>query len=310
MHHQFIAQFIFLHFIYTLIQSNKMKPIIVLLYLLITVAGQAQITLKHNVGNTIIETSMFSCTSGELKWGRTFTIEDFGVPSGESFTIASGKIGIAEASNFGLTLRFNIYQIDNNFPTSFSTSSLIGSSQIQEIPYLGDNPEIIQIQFLTPVIIPENVEKILVEVEVGDIYNSITRYILPGGTLQDADFSWFKSSAACATATYKTTQELGHPDARFYITVSEATNLDTPTLNGSNTTIKASPNPVKDFMEVTATTPIDKIKLYTTGGQLIYEENNLGLHSKTINYSSFPSGIYFLQVMGDNKITALKTIKR
>jgi hypothetical protein len=287
-----------------------MKKIICLLFLLTYHICGAQITLRHNVGNDIIRTSMYSCSNGELKWARTFVVEDFGINSGETFTILSGKIGLSEVSNFGITLRFNIYQIDNNFPNSFSASNLLGSSQIQQIPYLGGYPEIIEIQFLTPIVVPENVEKILVEVEVGEIYQLSSRYIFPGGTLLDNDFSWFKTGYGCGAPTYKTTQELGYLDARFYITVDGTANFVLSTENNENNFFNASPNPVKDLIEIISKTPIDKVEVYNLEGRLLFEEICKGLLSKKIDYSSFSPGLYHMKVFSSKKVNTLKVIKQ
>ena len=286
-----------------------MKKLVCLLFLLFYQISNSQITLKHNVGNDIIRTSMYSCSNGELKWARIFEIENFGVNSGESFTILSGKIGLSEVSSYGLTLRFNIYQIDNNFPNSFSSSNLLGTSQIQEIPYLGANPEIIEIQFLNPVIVSENIEKILVEVEVGDIYALTSRYIFIGGTLLDNDYSWFKTGFGCGVSTYRTTEMLGHPNARFYITLEGTANTILNIENHNNTFFNVSPNPVKDFLEVNSKTPIDKIEIYNVEGRLLYENFCDGVLIKKIDYSQFSSGLYLINVFSLNQVRSLKVIK-
>jgi hypothetical protein len=63
--------------------------------------------------------------------------------------------------------KFNIYKIDANFPASFSETDLIGSQVINLPPAIGNDSQIMQIDFITPVKVSAGIERILVEVEKG-----------------------------------------------------------------------------------------------------------------------------------------------
>ena len=184
----------------------------------------AQIELTHNVGNEVINTGMFSCPEPEY-FARTFTLQDFGIALGSEFEITSGEFAIA-SSYGGAMARFNIYEIDENFPDTFDENNLIGSSQIVNIPYVytyGD-PEIINVEFQSPVVVPSGVSRILVEVEKIDNPNEVATFVAHfAGTELDNDFSWYKGCGGAAVGNdYLTTLDTAvpKPNARFYIKVT------------------------------------------------------------------------------------------
>lgn len=107
---------------------NKFKYTFLIISLLINWNLFSQTTLTHNIGNNVIPNSMYSCSWGGICWARKFILSDFGINSNQNFTINTGEVGLFYGINWDTNLQFNIYAIDSNFPTSFSESSLIGSS--------------------------------------------------------------------------------------------------------------------------------------------------------------------------------------
>ena len=180
-------------------------------------------TLTHNVCDNVIRTSQHSCSFGEQSWARVFNLEDFGISDNEEFIINSGQIGVSSTRG-GATVTFNIYEIDDNFPSSFSENSLIGSSQEVQIPYVDSYyniTRIFTIDFNFPIAVSASIKRILVVVNVGIVWGDGVMFI--GGTEQDNDVSWYKG---CSTAnggflpSFVTTESIGYGDARFFINVT------------------------------------------------------------------------------------------
>lgn len=205
---------------------NKLKSAFLIISLLINWNLFSQTTLTHNVGNNVIPNTMYSCSWGGICWARKFILSDFGINSNQSFTINSGEVGLFYGINWDTNLQFNIYAIDSNFPASFSESSLIGSSQVIEIPMNINVNQIISVNFTNPVVVPAGTEIILVEVFQLNSLNS-EAHAFVASTEFDNDFSWFRSkNPGCPPNTYVTTESLGRPDAKFYITVNgQITNI-------------------------------------------------------------------------------------
>ena len=77
----------------------------------------------------------------------------------------------------------------------------------------------------------------------------------------------------------------------------------------TNLNISIFPNPVSDYLTIdnAGNNKIQKIDLYNTNGQLLYSTTS----QETINFSSFESGIYFIQLEIDNQqIITKKIIKK
>lgn len=199
---------------------GKFKYLFLIINLLLSLDFFSQTTLTHNVGNSLIPNTMYSCSWGGICWARKFTLSDFGISSTQNFTISKGEVGLLDHINWDTNIQFNIYAVDSNFPTSFSESSLIGSSQVVEIPMTNNTNQIITVNFTNPVIVPAGTTTILVEVFQLHSLNSESHAFV-ASTEFDNDFSWFRSkNAGCTPYTYVTTQSLGRPDAKFYITVN------------------------------------------------------------------------------------------
>ncbi|WP_369753517.1 T9SS type B sorting domain-containing protein [Flavobacterium sp. WC2409] len=176
--------------------------------------------LSHNVCDDLVETDIYSCNSTYIYWARAFTLKDFGISNNEEFVIKSGQVGINK-TGWLANVSFNIYKIDDSFPASFSEADLIGSSQSQALdPYIPRNSQIIQVDFDTPIVIPKDVERILVEVKKGIEYGDGVAFI--AGSAQDNDVSWQRgcSSLSGAGDKYVSTADFGFPKANFYINVT------------------------------------------------------------------------------------------
>ncbi|PQJ77071.1 T9SS type B sorting domain-containing protein [Polaribacter glomeratus] len=204
----------------------------------------SNVILSHNIGDNVIKTEMFSCTSSYLYWARKFNLSEFDIGENKELIINTGNVGITGAGWLA-TLQFNIYKVDENFPNSFSKTDLIGSSQIVELSpfsWSSTSSRIITIPFDNPVTVPLDVKTILVEVHKGISYGDANAFI--AGTESDNDSSWFKSEG-CESSTYQTTKEmrLARPNANFYITVNgQAKTIFPFTITNDNTCLNFSNN--------------------------------------------------------------------
>lgn len=173
-------------------------------------------TLTHNICDYTIETGFPSCSSGMQQWARAFVLEDFGISKNEEFIINSGQIAI-ESTGGGATVTFHIYEIDENFPTSFSDTNLLGSSEEVQINYESGSDilgTIYEIPFNTPVVVNANVERVLVMAQVGAVWGDGVIFI--AGTEQDYDHSWFRG---CVIGEYETFT-IVNEDFNFFINVT------------------------------------------------------------------------------------------
>jgi len=171
--------------------------------------------LSHNTNDNLIETQMHSCSSAYQYWARNFKLSDFGISNNEEYIIHSGQVGINKVG-WQANLTFNIYKIDDNFPNSFSEESLIGSSQtIEPWPGIGRQSQIINIEFETPITVPADVERILIEVKKGVSYGSALAFI--AGTQNDKDDSWYKG---CGYVSNPNEYRIMNSSFNYFITVN------------------------------------------------------------------------------------------
>lgn len=177
--------------------------------------------LSHNMCDDIIETNIHSCKSSAIYWARDFYLEDFGISAGEQFTITSGQVGLNK-TGWLAEISFNVYEIDEDFPTSFSQTNLIGSSQYQRVePNSSRNSLINQIDFETPITVPAGVTRILVEVHKGIVYGDGVAFI--AGSTNDSGTSWQRGCIPLSGGPYDeyvSTEFFGKPEANFYINVT------------------------------------------------------------------------------------------
>jgi gliding motility-associated-like protein len=175
--------------------------------------------LSHNTCDDVIRTGIHSCTSSYIYWARAFNLKDFGISNKEEFLINSGQVGISNTGSSHSEVSFNIYKIDSNFPSSFSETDLIGSSQIQSLPTSISQPQVIQVDFKSPIVIPAGVERILVEVLKGVGWGDGVAFI--SGSAHDNDVSWQRGcTLPGAEDKYISTVDFGFPNANFYINVT------------------------------------------------------------------------------------------
>ena len=182
--------------------------------------------LSHNVCDDPFETGIHTCSGSGSYWARDFNLKDFRISNNEEYVITSGQVGL-NGTSWGTEVTFNVYKIDNNFPASFSTADLIGSSQMQSVPYIGSDrsTRVIQVDFNSPIVVPAGVERILVEVYKGLVPNSLGIAFISGST-QDNGVSWQRGCTNLAGYPafdydeYVNTAAFGKPDANFYINVT------------------------------------------------------------------------------------------
>lgn len=285
--------------------NRQIKILLLLLHIAFTCISSAQITLSHNIGNTIVETYSYGCTGGNVKWGRTFTVEDFGVNPGKDFVITSGEAAVTyENTDWDSLIQFNIYSIDENFPASFDEQNLIGSSQIVDI-WMEPGP-IFTLNFDAPIVIPANVERILVEVY--QLYVTGYSVVFCSATAEDNDISWFKG---CGLPSFEYTDmaDVGYPDARFYITVTGA-EAD-PALSAKDFTvndINVYPNPVKSILNIEGV-QCTNFTLTNMLGQKVYHDN-LQPSQNTISLDNLSPGIYMIDLQSaDGSVITRRIIK-
>jgi len=180
--------------------------------------------LSHNTCGDIIRTNIFSCSSSYLYWSRTFTLADFGISQNEEYVITKGQVAVSGVGWLP-EINFRVYEIDENFPASFSEDNLIGSSQYQQLsPAITDHPEVVEVEFDMPITVPAGVERILVEVHKGIVYGSALAFV--GGTTVDNDVSWQRGCIVNATPVngFVTATDMGYPNSNFYINVTGSVN--------------------------------------------------------------------------------------
>lgn len=176
--------------------------------------------LSHSVCEDFIDAHIFGCSSGGMSWSRDFWMEDFGISTEEEFILERGQVSINYAG-WGVEIQFRVYAIDNNFPTSFSDTDLLGSSELIRIPNFGtsnlNTPRIFDVEFSTPIVVPANVERILVEVF------QTNNGSFPTSTIEDdGAVSWIRSyhGGCYPLGEFVDVKDLGYPDAKFFINVT------------------------------------------------------------------------------------------
>ncbi|WP_026838203.1 T9SS type B sorting domain-containing protein [Gillisia sp. JM1] len=185
-----------------------------------TANSGATTSLNHNVCDELINRVIYGCTYGGMGYSRDFILNDFGISENEEFIINSGQIGIGQVKG-GTTIKFRIYEIDDNFPASFSDTNLIGASQEVTLDYYNSVtnavPEIINVEFDNPVVVPKDVKRILVEV-----YQT-KYYMFPAATeVDDGSITWIRSyNGGCTPfGKFLDVRDTGWPKAKLYINVT------------------------------------------------------------------------------------------
>ena len=183
---------------------------------------KSNLTLSTNVGDEVLKTGIYGCSWGGVNWAKSFNLADYGITENEEYIISSGQIGLVQSNNWDTNIEFNIYEIDDNFPNSFSESNLIGKSRSVDQFASPSNPHISIILFDIPITVPSNVKKILVEVKQLSSTSS-SAVAFAAGTFQDTGISWFKSdNGGCPPYNeYKDTNDISpSSNFNFFITVN------------------------------------------------------------------------------------------
>ena len=95
----------------------------------------------------------------------------------------------------------------------------------------------------------------------------------------------------------------GYDFSNFYtLTVNASTNVEI----SKNLTIY--PNPVKNFIVISADKNIRNVEIYTQNGRKLMSYPINKLYTK-INFASYPSGVYFLKIITDDGVRSAKIIK-
>jgi len=206
----------------TIIRKNKFISALCFLFFIVFHPINAQITLTNNIGTTLVKTDMYSCKDDE-SWSRVFKLSDFGIAPNEQFIIKSGQIGIAK-SEIGSNLFFSVYIVDNRFPDLFNSyfeKPLLGTGGFKPTKVIDGNPEIVQIDFDKPIIVPAGIERILVIVSKQKDYTNYTSAeVFIAGTAQDKGDSWYGGCEPNHRFTRTTDLAIPVPDANFYINVT------------------------------------------------------------------------------------------
>ncbi|MFG6685658.1 T9SS type B sorting domain-containing protein [Mariniflexile sp. HNIBRBA6329] len=192
---------------YSFITTDKLSTPVPNANFFINVTGEkfnnkslgATTTLTHNVCDQPIWVNERGCSGGSINFARRFVLDDFGISNNEEFIINNGQVAFSAVGAWDVRIQFNIYRIDSNFPTSFSTTDLIGSSQVLRLPSSSDrnNPKIFNLEFENPIVVPRDVENILVEVY--HLWSTGYSAAFIAGTEIDNDVSWSKSNTPGCT---------------------------------------------------------------------------------------------------------------
>ncbi len=199
---------------------NRNLIFFTILFLTCFFGSYAQITLTHNVGNELVNTGVGTCSEPE-NWARVFSLSEFGITTADEFQINSGNVGVrGSVGQDNARLQFNIYSIDADFPDTFSEANLLGSSQIEFFPFVSTlSPQIITIDFDTPVIVPAHVELILVEVKKTDGTGIGLMNVFLAGTEQASEPAWYKGCLGVTKYTTTDKTPIPRPNANLFITV-------------------------------------------------------------------------------------------
>jgi len=143
---------------------------------------------------------------------------------------------------------------------------------------------------------------------ISDVYGYVIRKVNTAGiisTIAGKGVKGYSGDAGLATDA-----EINNPDGIFFDSVGNFYIVDggnnrirkiTPATNVSNQNIDTDiisiyPNPAKNQLTITATTPITSLIITNTLGQLLLNQNCDKPKNMQIDISSFPPGIYFIKV--------------
>ncbi|WP_336093398.1 T9SS type B sorting domain-containing protein [Leeuwenhoekiella sp. CH_XMU1409-2] len=196
-----------------------MKKPLLLLLLFVVFSLKAQITLTHNIGNTLIDSGVSSCEDDE-SWARIFKLSDFGVGPGEQLIIRSAEIGLLETSP-GAYMYFSVggfIDYNGKTPGYENPYNNLGQRGFGRPPIITNGPEIVSYEFDEPIVVPANYEYIIIIFhKPDDHYNPESSLFKVAGTATDTGASWYKGCDQ--RYLWRNTTELPTPapNANFYI---------------------------------------------------------------------------------------------
>ncbi|QQX75505.1 MULTISPECIES: T9SS type A sorting domain-containing protein [Aequorivita] len=279
-----------------------MKKIYLIVALITQVSFSQVITLKHNIGNNIVDQIQnYSCGIGGNDWARVFELADFGIAG--DFEIDIANVGIQSTIAIpGPSIIVKIYTIDEDFPASFSESNILGSSDPIVVGTLAN--VILPLTFSTPVIVPAGQDRILVEVH----QEFDGKVLFLGGTSDTYDYSWYKiDSPACSNTpyVYKSNYDLNRPDLNYYITVSGTQTLSVENFNEDSITL--TPNPVINTISIEKSPNLDitQITIFNINGQAVMKTH----FNDSVDISHLPAGFYILILETEQGNLTKKIIK-
>lgn len=255
----------------------------------------SQIILTHNVGDNANEVNIYGCNDTGLRWARDFYLADFDIT--EEFHISSITHAWRIDDVNGIPYEYNFYEIDDNFPDTFDETKLIVSSGGHKGIYLGGITYEEEF-FDPPLVIPNDVERILVEIKQTD-----QEVVFFAGTEDDENISWIKSDAGgCPPDNYEPAPS---PDARFYIKVT-GENVPLSVEDYAATELEIYPNPSSDYIYISSPQEITSVVIYDINGMMQITHSDQPISKIDIN--KLASGIYFVVVNDGQDSNVVKQI--
>jgi PKD repeat protein len=98
-------------------------------------------------------------------------------------------------------------------------------------------------------------------------------------------------------------------EENFTIAKQEYINVDAIGLADNNKqSFKCYPNPANSILNVQSEEPLNSIKMYNIGGQLMYEDVLCNTKLQSIDISSFEKGVYFVELRSELNASTIKLI--
>ena len=85
--------------------------------------------------------------------------------------------------------------------------------------------------------------------------------------------------------------------------------VQTAVENPRTFTTKISPNPISNFVNIKSESPLDLIHIYNTNGKLVHKTNGNKEKDFKINLEALPKGVYFVQLISQNKQSTQRILK-
>jgi hypothetical protein len=266
--------------------------------LLFTAFSFAQVTLTNNDGDTEV-TGVNSVGCGtDNNWARNFTLAEFEIP--ENFTIATGAFGVQSMGD-ATDVVVNVYSSLSFFD---ETELILLGSQVIEIDSDMTVPGAAEFTFDTPILVPDGTEAVFMElVDVGGSMFLGGTAGNTGGIAPDGKASWLKS-VTCGVELYLTAEEIGFPDAQFYLTLTGDTGLGL----GDNDFVVATvyPNPATSVINISPNVELKSAVLFDVLGK----NTGAALVNGSMNIADLAAGVYILNIETNNGSLTQKVIKQ